>query len=66
VSTPADDGQVVVPIGRGYVLGMYKVRGGMITVTTRYGRKSAELGDLPPDHVARLMVRELARDAGLS
>jgi hypothetical protein len=64
MSTPPDEGQVVVPIGPGYVLGMYKVRGGVITVTTIHGGKSAELGGLPPDHVARLMVRELARDAG--
>jgi hypothetical protein len=71
VSTPAKEnisnqGQVVVFIGRGHALGMYRVCSGTITVTTRHGRKSAELGDLPPDHAARLMVRELARDAGLS
>jgi hypothetical protein len=45
---------------------MYKVQDGVITVTTIHGRKSAELGDLLPADHARLIVRELARDAGRS
>jgi hypothetical protein len=61
----SDHGQVVVLSGRRHVLGIYRVCNGTITVTTRHGRKSAELGELPPDHLARTLVRELAENAPL-
>jgi hypothetical protein len=58
-----NQGDVVVEIDGSPILGRYNVRGDTITVTTIHGRKSAEVGNLPPAHLARIIVQELAQDA---
>jgi len=57
-----NEGEVVVEINGSPVLGKYNVWRGTITVTTIHGIKKAVVGALPPDHLARIMVRELAQD----
>jgi hypothetical protein len=42
--------------------GLCTVVGGMITVTSEYGTKSAQLDAIPPFDLARMMLRELAPD----
>jgi len=44
------------------VTGTYVVWSGWITVTSEDGSKQAELGRLPPDVLARLLLRELVAD----
>ena len=45
------------------VTGTYVVWNGFITVTSEAGIKQAELGRLPPDVLARLLLRELMADS---
>ena len=52
-----------IVIGGRKVSGIYSTWAGMVTVTTSNGSsKTAQLGDLPPDHLARIMLRELVGD----
>ena len=43
--------------------GTYEVvSGGVVTVSTQYGRKSTQVGSSPPGVVARNLLRELVRE----
>jgi hypothetical protein len=42
----------------------YEVTGGMVTVTSVFGAKSAQLGRLPVEVLARMLLREQIADAG--
>jgi hypothetical protein len=58
-----NQGEVVVEIDGSPILGKYSIRGGNITVTTVHRRKTSVIGSLPPAHLARIIVRDLAHDA---
>jgi hypothetical protein len=45
------------------VTGTYVVWDGWLTVTSEAGIKQADLGRLPPDVLARLLLRELFADS---
>jgi hypothetical protein len=48
------------------VSGTYSVSRGMITVSTPYGRKITQVGGSTPASLARIMLRELAREGNAS
>jgi hypothetical protein len=54
ISFTTDDGHVV--------RGWYSIHDGMVTVSTGFGRKSAQIGGSPPDVLARTLLRELAAE----
>jgi hypothetical protein len=58
-----NEGAVVVEVDGSPINGGFNVWGGIITVVTIHGVRKAVVGALPPDRLARIMVRELARDA---
>jgi hypothetical protein len=43
--------------------GSYYVEKGMITVSGSWGQKSTQVGNSPPELLARIMLRELAQEA---
>jgi hypothetical protein len=43
------------------VKGSYCVSGKLVTVRTIGGRNSTQLGDMPPEAIAKVLLRELAR-----
>jgi hypothetical protein len=45
------------------ISGTYVVWNGWITVTSEFGIKQADLGRLPADLLARLLLRELVADS---
>ena len=58
-----NEGHVTVEVDGSSIMGIYNLLAGTLTVTTIHGTKKAVLGRLPADHLARIMVRELAQDA---
>ncbi len=40
--------------------GRYIIHNGMVTVSSFFGQKSAQVGGLPPEHLAQMLLRELA------
>src|SRR5262249_25114844 len=44
--------------------GSWCIDGGMVKVVTPYGRKAAQIGGLPPDFLARLLIKELRYEHG--
>jgi hypothetical protein len=53
---------VSIAIDGRIVSGTYSTWAGMITVKALRGSKTAQIGNLPPKYLARVMLRELARD----
>jgi hypothetical protein len=58
-----NEGAVVLEVDGSLIHGSFNVWAGIITVVTIHGVKKAVVGALPPDHLARIMVRKLAVDA---
>ncbi|TAI63465.1 hypothetical protein [Bradyrhizobium sp. Leo170] len=44
-------------------VGSYQTKGGMVSVTTEFGTKSAAIGGSPPLVIARMLARELMQAA---
>jgi hypothetical protein len=44
------------------VRGRYEVQGGIVTVVYRGRKKSTQVGDSPPESIARLLLSELVKD----
>jgi hypothetical protein len=42
--------------------GTWSVKDGVVTLTTAWGRKSAQVGNLSPEGLAHIMLRELYED----
>jgi hypothetical protein len=53
---------VLIEVDGRRIAGTYVVWDGWITVTSAFGIKQADLGRLPADLLARLLVRELVAD----
>ncbi len=43
-------------------IGRYIVRGNAVVVTSEFGIKSAEIDDVPPDTLARSILREMVKE----
>lgn len=54
--------QIAVELNGTSILAWYYVERGFVTVETDTGTKSAALHPLGPDHLARMLVRELAQE----
>jgi hypothetical protein len=57
-----DSHRVTIEFEGREVSGTYSVSRGMITVSTLYGRKSTQVGGSTSASLARIMLRELARE----
>jgi hypothetical protein len=58
----ANEHQVSIEFAGRLVTGTYSVWAGTITVRTVLGSRSADLGIFPPVALARIMLRDLARE----
>ena len=45
-----------------YGNGSWCIDGGMVTVRTPDGSKSAQIGGMPPEYLAKVLMRELAAE----
>jgi hypothetical protein len=54
--------EIRVAVGDRTVCGSYLTCRGMVTVTSEFGEKTARIGSVPPDGLARTMLREFLAD----
>jgi hypothetical protein len=53
---------VEIEFGGRTVSGFYRVKRGLISVSTSQGSKATQVGGSPPESLARVMLRELAKE----
>jgi hypothetical protein len=54
--------EINVAVGDRIIRGWYLSRRGMVTVTSEFGEKTARIAGVPPEGLARTMLRELLAD----
>jgi hypothetical protein len=54
--------EVSIAVGDRMIRGWYLSRRGMVTVTSEFGEKTTRIGAMPPEGLARVMLRELLAD----
>ena len=54
--------EISVAVGDRIIRGWYLSRRGMVTVTSEFGEKTTRIGGVPPESLARTMLRELLVD----
>jgi hypothetical protein len=54
--------EISVAVGDRIIRGWYRTSRGKVMVTSEFGEKTARIGSLPPEGLARTMLRELLAD----